>query len=70
MNEVQRPRNAVPGSRDAHNRSVEPSANLVLLKDYQTYLRVEKGLRPLTCEAYLGDLGPLPSFSRRGTACC
>ena len=31
-------------------------ANLALLKDYQSYLRVEKGLRPLTCEAYLGDL--------------
>jgi integrase/recombinase XerD len=30
--------------------------NLSLLKDYQAYLRVEKGLRPLTCEAYDGDL--------------
>lgn len=26
------------------------------LRDYQTYLRVEKGLRPLTCEAYGKDL--------------
>lgn len=32
------------------------NANLPLLKDYQSYLRVEKGLRPLTCEAYLSDL--------------
>ncbi len=30
--------------------------NLSLLKDYQAYLRVEKGLRPLTCEAYESDL--------------
>ena len=30
--------------------------NLSLLKDYEAYLRVEKGLRPLTCEAYLSDL--------------
>lgn len=30
--------------------------NLELLKDYQLYLRVEKGLRPLTCEAYDSDL--------------
>jgi integrase/recombinase XerD len=30
--------------------------NLALLNDYAAYLRVEKGLRPLTCEAYLSDL--------------
>lgn len=30
--------------------------NLALLNDYAVYLRVEKGLRPLTCEAYLSDL--------------
>jgi integrase/recombinase XerD len=35
---------------------VDATANLMLLKDYQSFLRVEKGLRPLTCEAYLGDL--------------
>ncbi len=32
------------------------TTNLSLLKDYQAYLRVEKGLRPLTCEAYDSDL--------------
>jgi integrase/recombinase XerD len=32
------------------------------LKDYQTYLRVEKGLRPLTCEAYDGDLKTFAEF--------
>ena len=42
--------------------SVETSRNLSLLKDYQAYLRVEKGLRPLTCEAYDGDLKTFAEF--------
>ena len=36
--------------------------NSGLLKDYQAYLRVEKGLRPLTCEAYDGDLKTFAEF--------
>jgi integrase/recombinase XerD len=36
--------------------------NLALLADYQGYLRVEKGLRPLTCEAYAGDLNTFAEF--------
>ena len=36
--------------------------NLPLLKDYRAYLRVEKGLRPLTCEAYDGDLKTFAEF--------
>ena len=36
--------------------------NLALLRDYQAYLRVEKGLRPLTCEAYDGDLKTFAEF--------
>ena len=36
--------------------------NTGLLRDYQTYLRVEKGLRPLTCEAYLSDLRTFAEF--------
>ena len=39
-----------------------PQNNLALLKDYQNYLRVEKGLRPLTCEAYAGDLTMFAEF--------
>lgn len=35
---------------------MESARDTTLLKNYQTYLRVEKGLRPLTCEAYLSDL--------------
>jgi integrase/recombinase XerD len=41
---------------------VDEIANLPLLRDYQSYLRVEKGLRPLTCEAYLGDLRTFAEF--------
>ncbi len=41
---------------------MDATANLPLLKDYQSYLRVEKGLRPLTCEAYLGDLRTFAEF--------
>ena len=41
---------------------VADSHNSVLLKEYQSYLRVEKGLRPLTCEAYLSDLRIFAEF--------
>jgi integrase/recombinase XerD len=36
--------------------------NRALLTDYQLYLRVEKGLRPLTCEAYDSDLKTFAEF--------
>jgi integrase/recombinase XerD len=41
---------------------MEPSRNLGLLREYMTYLRVEKGLRPLTCEAYDSDLKTFAEF--------
>jgi integrase/recombinase XerD len=41
---------------------VDTARNLLLLRDYQAYLRVEKGLRPLTCEAYDGDLKAFAEF--------
>ena len=41
---------------------METTPNLLLLKDYQAYLRVEKGLRPLTCEAYDSDLKIFAEF--------
>jgi integrase/recombinase XerD len=41
---------------------VDSARNLPLLKDYLAYLRVEKGLRPLTCEAYDGDLKTFAEF--------
>jgi integrase/recombinase XerD len=47
---------------------VDSTRNLPLLHDYQTYMRVEKGLRPLTCEAYDSDLKTFAEFieSRHG----
>ena len=47
---------------------MDATRNLPLLNDYQTYLRVEKGLRPLSCEAYDGDLKTFAEFieSRHG----
>jgi integrase/recombinase XerD len=42
--------------------SVGTTRNLSLLKDYQAYLRVEKGLRPLSCEAYDSDLKIFAEF--------
>ncbi|MGA3070878.1 MAG: site-specific tyrosine recombinase [Terracidiphilus sp.] len=41
---------------------MDHAGNLSLLTDYQAYLRVEKGLRPLTCEAYDGDLKTFAEF--------
>jgi len=47
---------------------METQRNLGLLHEYRTYLRVEKGLRPLTCEAYDSDLKTFAEFleSRHG----
>ena len=41
---------------------MDATRNLSLLKEYQIYLRVEKGLRPLTCEAYGSDLKIFAEF--------
>ena len=41
---------------------VDGTRNLQLLADYRAYLQVEKGLRPLTCEAYDGDLKTFAEF--------
>ena len=41
---------------------MESPRTLDLLKEHQAYLRVEKGLRPLTCEAYLSDLKTFAEF--------
>jgi integrase/recombinase XerD len=47
---------------------LDTAHNLGLLREYLTYLRVEKGLRPLTCEAYDSDLKTFAEFleSRHG----
>jgi integrase/recombinase XerD len=41
---------------------VENRNHPALLSDFASYLRVEKGLRPLTCEAYLSDLRVFAEF--------
>jgi integrase/recombinase XerD len=41
---------------------VDGNRTLALLNEHQAYLRVEKGLRPLTCEAYLSDLNTFAEF--------
>jgi integrase/recombinase XerD len=43
-------------SPNADNRNVSMGRNMELVREYLLYLRVEKGLRPLTCEAYERDL--------------
>lgn len=37
-------------------------ANPYVQREYLNYLRIEKGLRPLTCEAYEGDLNTFAEF--------
>ena len=39
-----------------------PVRDQAMLREYMTHLRVEKGLRPLSCEAYLRDLEMFAEF--------
>lgn len=41
---------------------MEAARNTELIQEYRTYLRVEKGLRPLSCEAYQRDLLQFAEF--------
>jgi len=41
---------------------VENHKPLALISEFGAYLRIEKGLRPLTCEAYLSDLRIFAEF--------
>ena len=45
----------MPGLRDP-DAAVPPPRNLLLVREYLSCLRVERGLRPLTCDAYERDL--------------
>jgi integrase/recombinase XerD len=52
----------------ADNQGVSPGANSELIREYLIYLRVEKGLRPLTCEAYERDLLQFAEYLERENA--
>ena len=52
-------------SPDADNQCVSTGRNTELIREYLTYLRVEKGLRPLTCEAYERDLLQFAEYLER-----
>jgi len=49
-------------------QSVSESRNPELLQEYLAYLRVEKGLRPLSCEAYERDLLQFAEYLERENA--
>ncbi len=38
------------------HQTAQPATTQTLVRQYLTYLQIEKGLRPLTCEAYASDL--------------
>lgn len=52
----------------ADNQCVSTGRNSELIREYQIYLRVEKGLRPLTCEAYERDLLQFAEYLERENA--
>jgi integrase/recombinase XerD len=52
----------------ADNQSVSPGRNSELIREYEIYLRVEKGLRPLTCDAYERDLLQFAEYLERENA--
>src|ERR1035437_5098540 len=45
-----------PGAESALPAQAEVAGNARLVHEYMDYLRVEKGMRPATCEAYACDL--------------
>jgi integrase/recombinase XerD len=47
-------------------KSGAPVRDQSMLREYMTHLRVEKGLRPLSCEAYLRDLEMFAEFLEGG----
>jgi len=56
-----------PGyGRGAENGEMQDISNVALLHEYATHLRVEKGLRPLSCEAYHRDLESYAEFLEGG----
>ena len=50
------------------SKSASPVSSGGLLREYMTHLRVERGLRPLSCEAYLRDMEQFAEFLEGGFA--
>ncbi len=59
------PRNTAPRKAGLTNPALSNSA---LISEYLVYLRVEKGLRPLSCEAYQCDLLQFAEFLEQQSA--
>jgi integrase/recombinase XerD len=49
-------------------REYQTARDSMTLREYMTHLRVERGLRPLSCEAYLRDLEMFAEFLEGGGA--
>jgi len=58
----------VIASSGRDNQYVSAGLNTELVREYLIYLRVEKGLRPLTCEAYERDLFQFAEYLERENA--
>ena len=58
------------GGGGRENLGMKTASNVgssgAMLREYMTHLRVEKGLRPLSCEAYLRDLEMFAEFLEGG----
>ena len=58
------------GQRDAKEAGpgAQVAGNVRLLREYDVFLRVEKGMRPATCEAYGRDLEQFAEYVERGAS--
>jgi integrase/recombinase XerD len=54
-----------PGCAHGHTRFVPPEANTLTISRFRDYLRIEKGLAPLTIAAYSTDIGQFGEFLGR-----
>ncbi len=57
-----------PDNKAVTQTKISPVSDVRVVQEYANYLRVEKGLRPLSCEAYQRDLEQLAEFLERTNA--